>query len=141
MNLRALVTEWWKLHTPRFPVLARLARDVVAMPISTVASESAFSTGGHIIDDFRASLTPKMAQALIYCQDYLRCAPFKPVEEDYDAIDKIVKDVVSNVTQSQPSSGYDIVYHGLFSAFLHPLLPQLGVFLVCSSSSDGSGDD
>ncbi|KAL0405868.1 UNVERIFIED_CONTAM: putative AC transposase [Sesamum latifolium] len=67
------------------------------MPISTVASESAFSIGGRIIDDFRASLTPKMAQALICCQNWLRRAPFKPVEEDYDAIDKIVKDVVSNV--------------------------------------------
>ncbi|KAL0434809.1 UNVERIFIED_CONTAM: putative AC transposase [Sesamum radiatum] len=67
------------------------------MPISTVASESAFSTGGRIIDDFRASLTPKMAQALICCQDWLRRAPFKSAEEDYDAIDKIVKDVVSNV--------------------------------------------
>ncbi|KAL0319845.1 UNVERIFIED_CONTAM: Zinc finger BED domain-containing protein RICESLEEPER 2 [Sesamum radiatum] len=63
------ITEWWKLHTPRFPILARLARDVLAMPISTVASKSAFSTGGGIMDDFRASLTPKMAQALICCQD------------------------------------------------------------------------
>ncbi|KAL0463184.1 UNVERIFIED_CONTAM: Zinc finger BED domain-containing protein RICESLEEPER 2 [Sesamum latifolium] len=91
------ITEWWKLHTPRFPILARLARDVLAMPISTVASESASSTEGRIINDFRASLTPKMAQALIYCQDWLRRAPFKPVEEDFDAIDKIVKDVVSNM--------------------------------------------
>ncbi|KAL0303353.1 UNVERIFIED_CONTAM: putative AC transposase [Sesamum radiatum] len=91
------ITEWWKLHTPRFSILARLARNVLAMPISTVASESAFSNGGHIINDFRASLTPKMAQALIYCQDWLRRAPFKPVEEDYVAIDKIIKNVVSNV--------------------------------------------
>ncbi|KAL0381264.1 UNVERIFIED_CONTAM: Zinc finger BED domain-containing protein RICESLEEPER 2 [Sesamum angustifolium] len=91
------ITEWWKLHTSRFPILARLARDVLAMPISTVASESAFSTGGRIIDDFRASLTPKMAQALICCQDWMRHTPFKSVEEDFDAIDNILKDVVSNV--------------------------------------------
>ncbi|KAL0379045.1 UNVERIFIED_CONTAM: putative AC transposase [Sesamum radiatum] len=63
------ITKWWKLHMPRFPILARLARDVLAMPISTVALESAFNTAGRIIDDFRASLTPKMAQALIYYQD------------------------------------------------------------------------
>ncbi|KAL0315281.1 UNVERIFIED_CONTAM: Zinc finger BED domain-containing protein RICESLEEPER 2 [Sesamum calycinum] len=88
------ITEWWKLHTPRFPILARLARDVLAMPISTVASESAFSTGGRIINDFRASLTPKIAQALICCQDWMHRAPFKPVEEYYDAIDKIVKGIV-----------------------------------------------
>ncbi|KAL0328142.1 UNVERIFIED_CONTAM: putative AC transposase [Sesamum calycinum] len=88
------ITEWWKLHTPRFPILARLARDVLAMPISTVASESAFSTGGRIIDDFRASLTPKMAQALICCQDWMRHTPFKSVEEDFDAIDNILKGIV-----------------------------------------------
>ncbi|KAL0446137.1 UNVERIFIED_CONTAM: Zinc finger BED domain-containing protein DAYSLEEPER [Sesamum latifolium] len=91
------ITKWWKLHTPRFSILARLARDVLSMPISTVVSESAFSNGGCIINNIRASLTPKMAQALIYCQDWLRRAPFKPVEEDYNAIDKIVKDVVSNM--------------------------------------------
>ncbi|KAL2243378.1 UNVERIFIED_CONTAM: putative AC transposase, partial [Sesamum indicum] len=85
------IIEWWKVHTPRFPILARLGRDVLAMSISTVASESAFNTGGRIIDDFRASLTPKMAQALICCQDWLRHTPSKPVEKDYDAIDKIVK--------------------------------------------------
>ncbi|KAL2235955.1 UNVERIFIED_CONTAM: Zinc finger BED domain-containing protein RICESLEEPER 2 [Sesamum indicum] len=85
------IIEWWKVHTPRFPILARLARDVLAMPISTVVSESAFSTGGRIIDEFRLSLTPKMAQALICCQDWLHHTPSKPVEEEYDAIDKIVK--------------------------------------------------
>ncbi|KAL0345278.1 UNVERIFIED_CONTAM: Zinc finger BED domain-containing protein RICESLEEPER 2 [Sesamum radiatum] len=53
------ITGWWKLHTPRFSILARLARDVLAMPISTFASESTFSTGSRIIDDLRASLTPK----------------------------------------------------------------------------------
>ncbi|KAL0392827.1 UNVERIFIED_CONTAM: putative AC transposase [Sesamum radiatum] len=72
------ITEWWKSHTPRFSILARLARDVLAMPISTVASESIFSNGGRIIDNFRASLTLKMAQALICCQDWMCHTPFKP---------------------------------------------------------------
>ncbi|KAL0383152.1 UNVERIFIED_CONTAM: putative AC transposase [Sesamum calycinum] len=97
MNLRALALLNGKLHTSRFPILARLARDVLAMPISIVASKAAFSTGGRIINDFRASLTPKMAQALICCQDWMRHTPFKPVEEDYDTIDNIFIDVVSNV--------------------------------------------
>ncbi|KAM0898974.1 hypothetical protein ACQ4PT_021594 [Festuca glaucescens] len=58
------ILAWWKTNSSRFPVLARLARDVLAIPISTVASESAFSTGGRVLDDFRTSLTPFMVEEL-----------------------------------------------------------------------------
>jgi len=44
---------------------------VLAIPISTVASESAFSTCGRILDDFRSSLTPFMVEALVCTQDWL----------------------------------------------------------------------
>ncbi|XP_019153569.1 PREDICTED: zinc finger BED domain-containing protein RICESLEEPER 2-like [Ipomoea nil] len=40
------VLRWWKVNSDRFPILSRMARDVLAVPISTVASESAFSTSG-----------------------------------------------------------------------------------------------
>lgn len=66
------VLAWWKLNEPRFPILAAMARDVLAVPMSTVASESLFSTCGRILDDFRSSLTPKMAQALVCAQDWFR---------------------------------------------------------------------
>ncbi|GJR01522.1 putative leucine-rich repeat domain-like protein [Tanacetum coccineum] len=38
------ILNWWKVNSPRFPVLSLLARDVLAIPISTVASKSVFST-------------------------------------------------------------------------------------------------
>lgn len=66
------ILKWWKLNSPRFPILSRMARDILAMPVSTVASEAAFSTGGRTLDQFRSSLTPKVVQGLICGQDWLR---------------------------------------------------------------------
>ncbi|KAH0645237.1 hypothetical protein KY284_033121 [Solanum tuberosum] len=63
---------WWKVNSPRFPILSQLARDVLAIPMSSVASECAFSTGGRILDPFRSSVTSKCVQCLICVQDWLR---------------------------------------------------------------------
>ena len=54
------VLGWWKIHGPRYPVVARMARDVLAVPVSTVASESASSAGGRTLDSFRTSSTRKV---------------------------------------------------------------------------------
>ncbi|KAG8503324.1 hypothetical protein CXB51_001365 [Gossypium anomalum] len=50
---------WWKVNSPRFPTLSKMARDVLAIPVSTVASESAFSTGGRVLDQYRSSVRIK----------------------------------------------------------------------------------
>ena len=66
------ILRWWKLNSERFPILSHMARDVLAVPVATVASEAAFSTGGRVLDAFRSSLTPKIVEALICTQDWLR---------------------------------------------------------------------
>ena len=43
------VLSFWKRNCTKFPILSRIAKDVLAMQVSSVASESAFSTGGRII--------------------------------------------------------------------------------------------
>ncbi|KAM1512659.1 hypothetical protein ACFX1Z_024192 [Malus domestica] len=60
--------KWWKVHWEKYPILAKIGRDVFAIPFSTVASEFAFSTGECILDDYRSSLTPMMVEALIWTQ-------------------------------------------------------------------------
>ncbi|XP_028768580.1 zinc finger BED domain-containing protein RICESLEEPER 2-like isoform X2 [Neltuma alba] len=65
------ILAWWKLNAARYKVLSLIARDVLAMPISTVSSESAFSMGGRVIDEFKRSLSPKMVEALICVKNWL----------------------------------------------------------------------
>ncbi|KAJ1690301.1 hypothetical protein LUZ63_014456 [Rhynchospora breviuscula] len=40
------ILAWWKMNAAKYPILARLTRDILAVPISTVASESTFKNGG-----------------------------------------------------------------------------------------------
>ena len=56
---------WWKLNSHRFPILSHMACDVLVAPISTVASEFAFSTGGRVLDTYLYSRLAKRVQALI----------------------------------------------------------------------------
>ncbi|XP_009790028.2 zinc finger BED domain-containing protein RICESLEEPER 2-like [Nicotiana sylvestris] len=93
------VLLWWKLNSVRFPILAEMARDVLVVPVSSVASECAFSTGGRLLDSFRSSLTPKLVQALVCLQDWLRNEKLKQpisVEEDLDKIEQLEQDLASN---------------------------------------------
>ncbi|WOG90914.1 hypothetical protein DCAR_0310161 [Daucus carota subsp. sativus] len=74
------ILQWWKMSSVKFPILSQVAKNVLGMPISTVASESAFSTGGRVIDPFRSSLTPKTAEALICTQDWIRSKNSKQID-------------------------------------------------------------
>ncbi|KAF7137434.1 hypothetical protein RHSIM_Rhsim07G0172000 [Rhododendron simsii] len=68
------VLAWWKVNSPRYPLLSQMVRDILAIPVSTIASESAFSMGGRILDPYRTSLSPKVEEALICAQNWLRSA-------------------------------------------------------------------
>lgn len=65
------VLDYWKSNQYRYPELARMARDILSIPVSTVASESAFSVGGRVIDQFRSALLPENVEALVCTNDWL----------------------------------------------------------------------
>jgi hypothetical protein len=44
------------------------------MQVSTVASESAFSAGGRVIDPYRSRLDPDMEEALVCTKDWITAA-------------------------------------------------------------------
>ncbi|XP_031097181.1 zinc finger BED domain-containing protein RICESLEEPER 2-like [Ipomoea triloba] len=86
-----------QIKKQRFPILSKLARDVLAIPISTVASESAFSTSGRVLDPFKSSLTPKIVEALVCTQDWLR-QPNTPlcIEENLEDLERFEKVLYGN---------------------------------------------
>ncbi|KAK6149525.1 hypothetical protein DH2020_017050 [Rehmannia glutinosa] len=64
--------KWWRMNNLKFRILSKMACDVLAIPITIVASESAFSAGGRVIDPYRASLGVETVQVLLCAEDWLR---------------------------------------------------------------------
>lgn len=82
------ILVWWKNNTNRYPILSSLARDVLAVPLSIVASESAFSTGGRVLDVYRSSLLPETVEALLCTQDWLQgVSILNELEDDVQALE------------------------------------------------------
>lgn len=65
------VLGWWKKNADAYPILSLMARDFLAIPVSTVSSESAFSAAGRILGKNRTSLSPETLEALICAKDWL----------------------------------------------------------------------
>ncbi|KAI8554997.1 hypothetical protein RHMOL_Rhmol05G0139600 [Rhododendron molle] len=66
------ILAWWKSNGLKYPTLQAIARDVLAVPVSTVASESAFSTSGRVASSSRNRLHPKTLEALMCTQSWLK---------------------------------------------------------------------
>ena len=61
---------WWKSQQHKYPVLSIIARDVLTVPVNTVASEAAFSTGERVVSDKQCSLALDSIEANICVKDW-----------------------------------------------------------------------
>nr|KAJ0184752.1 hypothetical protein LSAT_V11C900462970 [Lactuca sativa] len=59
------ILMWWKCNGSKFPILQKIARDVLAIPISTVASKSTFSMSGNKVTKQRNRLKSKTVGTLM----------------------------------------------------------------------------
>ncbi|KAL3821278.1 hypothetical protein ACJIZ3_007183 [Penstemon smallii] len=69
------ILNWWKVHTPRYPILSMMARDILGIPVSTLESEVAFRNSGRVLDNYRTLLSPDTREALMCGQDWLKTEP------------------------------------------------------------------
>ncbi|GKA98509.1 reverse transcriptase domain-containing protein [Tanacetum coccineum] len=83
------ILQWWKVNGPRFPIVSKMARDILAIQISTVASEAAFSTGGRVLDPYRTRLSTTIVEALICTQDWVRKSR---TQINWDDVEDLIKD-------------------------------------------------
>ena len=65
------ILSWWKVHTVQFPTLLTLAQQILMTPMTSISSESAFSTGGRVLSDSRNRLKPETLEALICARDWI----------------------------------------------------------------------
>ena len=68
-----------------------MARNVLAIPVSSVDSECAFSTHGGVLNEFHSSLLPSTVEALVCSQDWIRG---EPVQTDFE--EEMEKDFAGN---------------------------------------------
>ncbi|KAE8696003.1 Cyclin-D2-1 [Hibiscus syriacus] len=82
------ILAWWKEKEAQFPILPAMARDLLTVQASTVASESAFSVSGRVISQRRSRLSPESVEVCICLKDYLDGAARKQhITTLEDAID------------------------------------------------------
>ncbi|CAA7023973.1 unnamed protein product [Microthlaspi erraticum] len=100
---------WWKRAASRFKILSLMTRDLLAIPVSTIASESAFSTSGRVIDPFRSSLTPRTVEALICTQDWIRNDYDQTsLEEQLESLESVEDEIVASNTYGNLAQGVSL---------------------------------
>lgn len=76
--------QWWKLNSTKYSFLSHMAHNILAIQVSTVASESTFSTGGRVVDQHMTSLKPNTVETLVCAQYWFSLDPTSDGDLDND---------------------------------------------------------
>ncbi|GKE76936.1 zinc finger BED domain-containing protein RICESLEEPER 2 [Tanacetum coccineum] len=86
----------------KISIVSRMAKDILSIQVSSVASEYAFSASGRILDPYRNSLAPNIVEALVSTQDWI-CTSSKNITmdtlEDLMKDDELAKEIQEGLDQ------------------------------------------
>ncbi|KAK2642044.1 hypothetical protein Ddye_023807 [Dipteronia dyeriana] len=85
------VLDFWRVNVIRYPDLSLMARDILSIPVSTVASESTFSVGVRVLDRYRSLLKPDVVEAIVCTRDWMQ---MDNVSESLE-VEEICKDILN----------------------------------------------
>ncbi|GJV32159.1 zinc finger BED domain-containing protein RICESLEEPER 2 [Tanacetum coccineum] len=89
-DVKTKMGELFRRYKERFDFLSsNSSMDILAIQISTVASEAAFSTGGRVLDPYRTRLSTTIVEALICTQDWVRKSR---TQINWDDVEDLIKD-------------------------------------------------
>ncbi|XP_017255152.1 zinc finger BED domain-containing protein RICESLEEPER 2-like [Daucus carota subsp. sativus] len=71
-NMEFNILNWWKVHTPRYPILSTMALNILGIPMSKVTSDSAFDVGDRVLDPYWSLLRSNTVQALMCARDWMQ---------------------------------------------------------------------
>ena len=60
------IFRWWKENATRFPIVARVARNILGVPATQAYSERLFSRAGNIISEKRSCLLSDRVEQLCF---------------------------------------------------------------------------
>jgi hypothetical protein len=61
-----------EIQLTKYHILSKMARDIFAIPITTIASESTFNAGGRAIDPYHAFLVTETVEMLLCSSNWVR---------------------------------------------------------------------
>ncbi|KAM3361533.1 hypothetical protein P3S68_016387 [Capsicum galapagoense] len=97
------VIKYWKDNEKKYPNLFVMARDVLSIPITSVASESAFSIGGRFVTKYRSCIHQENVQTLVTTRNWLHGCTQSNTDED-ELLKKTMSNVDSNVIDGTTAS-------------------------------------
>ncbi|XP_058758057.1 zinc finger BED domain-containing protein RICESLEEPER 1-like [Vicia villosa] len=66
------VLTWWMGNEAKYPVLSKLAKDILTVPVATVASEATFNVGKRAIDPKRSYMKTKTIEMVLCGGDWVK---------------------------------------------------------------------